>query len=267
MNRRAVVTYSDVVCKGSVPEVDIRRATDRFATDISWLDSHHCFSFGRHYDPGNTHFGLLLVSNDDVVAPGTGFETHPHRDMEIVTWVLDGQLVHQDSEGHNGLIHPGLAQRMSAGTGILHSEKNDSWRLLGGPEHRDPVHFIQMWVVPDTPGISPGYEQLDISEELGAGGLVVVASGMDRHRDMRAIHINNRYAAFEVARLRDGESVQLPDAPFVHVFAARGAVALEGADTLSTGDSARITESDGRQITAMGADAEVLIWEMHAALG
>ena len=110
----------------------MRRAGDRFATDVGWLDSKHSFSFGHHHDPANTHFGLLLVTNDDVVEPGTGFETHPHRDMEIVTWVLDGGLVHQDSEGHSGVIYPGLAQRMSAGTGILHREKNDSWRLTGG---------------------------------------------------------------------------------------------------------------------------------------
>ena len=107
------------------PTVDLQRNGERFATQLGWLDSKHSFSFGHHYDPANTHFGLLLVSNDDVVAPGTGFETHPHRDMEIVTWVLDGGLVHQDSIGHNGVIYPGLAQRMSAGTGILHSEKND----------------------------------------------------------------------------------------------------------------------------------------------
>ena len=90
------------------PKVDVRRSADRFATRIPWLDSHHSFSFGGHYDPDNTHHGLLLVNNDDVVAPGTGFETHPHRDMEIVTWVLRGSLVHQDSTGHSGVIHPGL---------------------------------------------------------------------------------------------------------------------------------------------------------------
>ena len=111
--------------------VDVRRADERFATKISWLDSKHSFSFGPHYDPHNTHHGLLLVNNDDTVDPGTGFETHPHRDMEIVTWVLRGSLVHQDSTGHSGVIYPGLAQRMSAGKGILHSEKNDSWRAAG----------------------------------------------------------------------------------------------------------------------------------------
>ena len=251
---------------GLTPSVDLRRADERFTTDVGWLDSAHCFSFGPHYDPGNTHFGLLLVSNDDVVAPGTGFETHPHRDMEIVTWVLDGQLVHQDSEGNSGVIHPGLAQRMSAGTGILHSEKNDSWRITGGPEHADPVHFIQMWVVPDTPGIDPGYEQLDITAELERGGLVTVASGMDKHADARAIRIRNSHAGLHAARLADGETVALPDAPFVHLFVTRGAIDLEGAGVLETGDSARITASDGRRITAVVGPAEALVWEMHATL-
>ena len=123
------------------PNVDVRRAEQRFTSDFGWLDSKHSFSFGHHHDPANTHHGLLLVNNDDVVDPGTGFETHPHRDMEIVTWVLQGSLVHQDSTGHNGVIYPGLAQRMSAGRGIYHSEKNNT-------SPRD-VRLIQMWV-PDT---------------------------------------------------------------------------------------------------------------------
>src|SRR5262249_14603973 len=176
--------------KPLTPQVDIRRAGDRSTTRTSWLDSKHSFSFSRHFSPDNTHHWLLLVNNDDVVAPGNGFETHPHRDMEIVTWVLRGSLVHQDSTGHSGVIYPGLAQRMSAGTGILHSEKNDSWRLLGDsadpadPDdqaHREPVHFVQMWVVPDEAGSTPGYEQLEIESELLAGGLWPVASGMDTH--------------------------------------------------------------------------------------
>ena len=166
------------------PHVDVRRADERFKTRLGWLDSKHSFSFSRHYDPANTHHGLLLVNNDDIVKPGTGFETHPHQDMEIVTWVLQGSLVHQDSEGHTGVIYPGLAQRMSAGTGILHSEKNDSWRLAG-ETHSDPVHFVQMWVVPDEPGITPGYEQLEIDHELLSGHLVPVASGLARARRRR----------------------------------------------------------------------------------
>jgi len=248
------------------PAVDIRRAGERFATRIDWLDSKHCFSFGRHYDPKNTHFGLLLVSNDDIVAPGTGFETHPHRDMEIVTWVLSGSLVHQDSEGHNGVIYPGLAQRMSAGTGILHSEKNDAWRLQGGTEGDEPVHFVQMWVAPDTAGIAPGYEQLDINEELRRGGLVPVASGMERHDGASAIRIRQKHAALHAARLAPGESVALPDAPFTHLFVPKGTVTLEGAGTLLSGDSARITASEGQRVTAGPDGAEILAWEMHALL-
>ena len=160
----------------TTPHIDVHRSGDRLKSRVSWLDSKHSFSFGQHYDPDNTHHGLLLVNNDDTVLAGTGFDTHPHKDMEIVTWVLRGSLVHQDSIGHTGVIYPGLAQRMSAGTGIMHSEKNDSWRI-GGEQHSDPVHFIQMWVVPDEGGLTPGYEQLEIDDELLRGGLIPVASG------------------------------------------------------------------------------------------
>lgn len=245
------------------PAVDVRRAADRFHTGTAWLESHHSFSFGPHYDPGNTHHGVLLVNNDDVVAPGTGFDTHPHRDMEIVTWVLDGSLVHQDSTGHNGVIYPGLAQRMSAGRGILHSEKNDSWRLAG-EAHTDPVHFVQMWVLPDESGLTPGYEQLEIAPEILSSGLVPVASGMAKHNGASAIRIRNRYAALYAGRLAPGRSVQLPDAPFLHLFVARGEVALEGAGALETGDAVRFTATGGLKVTAT-SDAEVLVWEMHAA--
>jgi quercetin 2,3-dioxygenase len=248
------------------PTVDVRRRDERFKTRLAWLDSKHSFSFSRHYDPGNTHHGLLLVNNDDIVTPGTGFETHPHQDMEIVTWVLQGSLVHQDSTGHSGIIYPGLAQRMSAGTGILHSEKNDSWRLQGGDQHTEPVHFIQMWVVPDESAITPGYEQLEIDDELLHGGLLPVASGMDKHDGAAAIRIKNAYAALYAARLRPGGSVQLPEAPFLHLFVARGAVALEGAGALSEGDAVRLTASGGQRLTASEA-AEVLVWEMHATIG
>jgi quercetin 2,3-dioxygenase len=247
------------------PQVDVRRAEERFKTRLGWLDSKHSFSFSRHHDPANTHHGLLLVNNDDIVTPGTGFETHPHQDMEIVTWVLQGSLVHQDSEGHTGVIYPGLAQRMSAGTGILHSEKNDSWRL-GGVTHRDPVHFVQMWVVPDEGGISPGYEQLEIDHELLSGALVPVASGMPGHDGAAAIRIKNRYAALHAARLQPGQSVQLPEAPFLHLFVPRGRVTMEGAGPLAAGDAVRFTATGGQRVTAV-EPAEILVWEMHATLG
>src|SRR5579872_3966843 len=200
-----------------VLSVDVRRAGDRSKTRLSWLDSKHSFSFSSHWDPTNTHHGLLLVNNDDIVLPGRGFETHPHRDMEIVTWVLQGSLVHQDSEGNRGVIYPGLAQRMSAGTGILHSEKNDAVRTepIAGDE---PVRFVQMWVVPDRAGLTPGYEQLEIDDKDLAGRLVPVASGLPRNADDAAIRINNRSAGLFAARLATGETVTLPDAPYVHLF-------------------------------------------------
>jgi len=248
-----------------LPQVDVRRAADRLVSRLSWLDSKHSFAVGRRDDdPRNSHHGLLLVHNEDLVQPGAGFETHPHRDMEIVTWVLDGSLVHQDSTGHNGIIYPGLAQRMSAGTGILHSEKNDA-RRASGEQPIAPVHFVQMWIMPDESGITPGYEQLEIDGELLAGGLVTVASGMDRHRDATAIRIKNRHAALHAARLRPGQHFQLPDAPYLHLFVTRGTVDLEGVGALGPGDAARLTATGERRIAAT-EPAEILAWEMHTAL-
>ncbi len=228
----------------TTPTVDIRRADDRAKTKISWLDSKHSFSFGSNYDPDNTNHGLLLVNNDDIVKPGTGFDTHPHRDMEIVTWVLRGSLVHQDSTGQSGVIYPGLAQRMSAGRGILHSEKNDSWTLTGEQSHSEPVHFVQMWVVPDESGITPGYQQLEIDDELLRGGLVTIASGMPEHSN---------------------DTAKLPQAPYLHLFVPRGEVVLEGAGPLHEGDSVRFTASGGQRVTAT-EPVEILVWEMHAGL-
>ena len=232
--------------------LDVRRAGERFATQTDWLDSRHSFSFGRHYDPGNTRFGLLLVSNDDVVAPGSGFSTHPHRDMEIVTWVLEGELAHQDSHGHSGLITPGLAQRMSAGSGMLHSELN-----AAGDQ---PVHFVQMWVLPDTESVAPSYDQLDISAELDRGGLVPVVSG--RGHDA-AVSLRQAGAVLWAARLTPGQSVQLPDAPCVHVYVAKGEVTLEDAGDLSRGDAVRLAAAGGPALTARTA-AELLVWEMDS---
>ncbi len=234
------------------PSIEIHRANERMATQIDWLDSRHSFSFGGHYDPENTHFGLLLVSNDDVIKPETGFSTHPHRDMEIVTWVLEGELEHKDSEGHIGLIHPGLAQRMSAGTGILHSEINAT--------SSGDVHLVQMWVVPDTARVRPGYEELDISSELSRGGLVALASG--RGHDA-AISIRQDGAVLWVGKLKPGETIKVPDAPFAHVYVAAGDLDVEAAGPLSAGDAARITLGGALKATAGPAGAEVLIWEMH----
>ncbi|MFJ1459085.1 pirin-like bicupin family protein [Nocardia wallacei] len=257
----------------TTPHIDVHRGGDRMKTRVAWLDSKHSFSFGEHYDPENTHHGLLLVNNEDIVSPGRGFDTHPHRDMEIVTWVLSGNLVHQDSLGHSGIIYPGLAQRMSAGTGILHSEKNDSWRLApaqgGTDEHVEPVHFVQMWVVPDEPGLNPGYQQLEIDAELAGGELVTVASGLPQYRDRTAIAINSSHSALHVARMpgaADGAPVTVPEAPYLHLFVARGEIEMEGVGTLYEGDAVRMTRSGGQRVVA-NSPSEVLVWEMHARLG
>ena len=254
----------------SGPALDVRGPDERFATRTAWLDSRHCFSFGAHYDPADTHFGLLMASNQDTISAGAGFETHPHEDMEIVTWVLRGALVHQDSEGHSGIIYPGLAQRMSAGRGILHSETNDAWHLTGQAPHDEPVHLVQMWVVPHEARTDPGYEQREIDAGLLRGALVPVASGMARHEGAAAIRIGQRDAALHAARLEPGQTVTLPDAPYVHLFIAAGAVDLEGAEPpgapLPAGAAARITASGGRRVTAL-APSEILVWEMHARLG
>jgi len=232
-------------------KIDVRGAERRFETDIAWLRSRHSFSFGGHHDPSNTHHGLLLVNNDDIVRAGTGFSTHPHRDMEIVTWVLEGELEHKDSAGHKGLLYPGLAQRMSAGSGIWHSEMN--------PSATKDVHFIQMWVLPDEDNVKPSYEQKDINGELAKGGLVPLASGSGHDA---AISIRQKDAVLWGGRLKKGEVVKVPDAKHVHLYIAKGGAALEGAGALKTGDSVRLTAAGSPRLTADArSGAEVLIWE------
>jgi hypothetical protein len=233
--------------------VDVRRAADRAVTVTSWLQSRHSFSFGDHYDPGNTHHAVLLVNNDDWVAAGGGFDTHPHRDMEIVTWVLQGALRHEDSAGNCGVSYPGLAQRMSAGRGILHSERNDS--------ASEPVHFVQMWVASEELGIEPEYQQREFDVR---GGLVPIASGMPQHR-ASAITIHNRHAALYGAHLESGEGVELPRAPYLHLFVARGDVMLESVGVLAEGDAVRFTGPSAYRLSAT-TPSDVLVWEMHADL-
>lgn len=230
--------------------IDVRRSDERFSTDLGWLDARHSFSFGQHRDPRNLGHGLLIVSNDDWIAPGAGFDPHQHADMEIVTWVLEGALDHRDSAGNEGSIVPGLAQRMSAGRGITHSEANHS--------DTERVHVVQMWVAPDERCIEPDYEQVDVNDRLDAGGLVPVASG--RGHD-GAIVIRQGDAVMWVGRLTDGETVEVPVAPFVHLYVARGSVVLDGT-RLGEGDAARLTDAGGLGLRSTG-DSEVIIWETH----
>lgn len=229
--------------------IDVRRADERFRTRLGWLDSKHSFSFGHHHDPTNTGHGLLVVSNDDVVAPGGGFGTHGHADMEIVTWVLSGALAHRDSTGTDGIIRPGEAQRMSAGRGIRHSEMNAS--------DTEPVHFVQMWVLPDTRGVEPSYEQIDVSDALAGGGLVAVASGQGH---AGAVRIHQRGAVLWAGRLAAGAEVDVPEGRHVHVFVALGSAELAGAGGLEQGAAARLTDAGSPRLTAGPEGAEVLIW-------
>ncbi|MFF0265839.1 pirin family protein [Kribbella sp. NPDC004536] len=230
--------------------MEIHRADARFRTASEWLDSRHSFSFGEHYDPANVGFGFLVAHNDETVAPGMGFGTHPHQDLEIVTWVLQGALAHRDSQGNSGSVHPGLAQRMSAGSGIRHSEWNDG---------ADPVHYVQMWVRPDRFDLPPSYEQADL--DLSTGELVPVASGLEKHATSTAIRINQPSAGMSVARLAPGGAITLPAAPYVHLFVATGTATLDGAD-LGQADAVRLTDAGG-VLTAGPGGAEVLVWEMY----
>jgi len=230
--------------------IGVQKSGERFRTKIDWLDGRHSFSFGPHYDPANTHHGLLLVSNEDRIRPASGFMTHPHRDMEIVTWMLSGEIEHKDSEGHVGVIYPGLAQRMSAGAGIWHSEINNSKSA--------EAHLVQMWVAADTENIAPGYEQLDINRELAKGGLVPVASGRP---DLAAIRIRQKDATLWAGRLAPGAAVKVPEASHVHLFVANGSGTLAGAGELRQGDAARLVRAGSPAWTAGPEGAEILIWQ------
>jgi redox-sensitive bicupin YhaK (pirin superfamily) len=230
--------------------ITAQRGEDRFRTKIGWLDGKHSFSFGPHWDPANTHHGLLLVNNEDRVRPASGFSTHPHRDMEIVTWMIDGELEHKDSEGNVGVIYPGLAQRMSAGSGIYHSEINNSKKI--------EAHLVQMWVAPDTESIKPGYEQLDINSELAKGVLVPVASG---NKDLAAIRIRQKDATLWAGRLAAGKTVKIPEASHVHVFVAKGSGTLAGAGEFKQGDAARLVRAGSPAWTAGPEGSEILVWQ------
>jgi len=229
--------------------VEVCRGPERFHTVLPWLDSWHSFSFGEHRDPSNVEHGLLIVNNDDTIRGGGGFGEHGHRDMEIVTWVLEGALEHRDSTGTHDVIVPGLAQRMSAGRGIRHSEMNAS--------ATDTVRLVQMWVLPDTQGAEPSYEQRDISDALASGVLVPVASGRG---DDGAVTLHQRDAVLWAGQLGPSTAARAPAGPHVHLFVARGEVELEDAGSLAAGDAARLTDAGALAIRA-DVNAEVLVWE------
>jgi hypothetical protein len=205
-------------------------------------------------DPENTHFGLLYVHQEDRIAPRSGFPTHPHRGVEVVTWILEGALEHRDDTGGHGVIRPGQAQHMSAGSGVLHSELNP---------FDESAHLVQMWVAPDEPGGDPYYADIDLSESLADGALVPVASGREPGAPAR---LRQREATLWAGRLSPQSEIELPDAPFLHLFVTRGAVELEGAGAISQGDAARLRSAGARRVTGAEEGSEVLAWEMHAEM-
>jgi hypothetical protein len=185
-------------------------------------------------------------------------------DRDALAVELDHMRFPRVSRSWDCQQRPGLPPHAGPPGKVAVPQLNDSWKLAGDV-HQDPVHFVQMWVVPDEDNITPGYEQLEIDHELLSGGLVPVASGMDKHDGASAIRIKNKYAALYAARLQPGQSVELPEAPFLHLFVPRGSVTLEGAGPLATGDAVRFTATGGQKVTAT-EQAEILVWEMHAAL-
>lgn len=230
--------------------ITLRKAKDRFHTRIDWLDSWHTFSFGEHYDPEHMGFRVLRVINDDTVQPGQGFGEHPHRDMEILSYVLEGGLSHRDSSGGGGVIRPGDVQRMSAGSGVVHSEFNAS--------STDPVHFLQIWILPDRRGIKPGYEQKSLLRRDQGGRLQRLASRDGRDGSV-TIHQD---ASVYGAVLGKGERASFEPGPSRHAWVqvARGNLELNG-QKLSAGDGAAV--SDERALTLVGTDSsEVLLFDL-----
>jgi redox-sensitive bicupin YhaK (pirin superfamily) len=228
----------------------IRRSDERGYADHGWLKSYHTFSFAGYYDPQHVEFGALRVINEDRVAAGAGFGTHGHRDMEIISYVLEGELAHQDSTGTSSVIRPGDVQRMSAGRGVQHSEFNGS--------KTEPVHFLQIWIQPDVRGIAPGYEEKRFGPEEKRGRLRLIASPDGADGSVR-IHQDARLHA---GLFEGPEAAALDVAPgrrlYVHV--ARGTVTVNG-KMLAAGDALK-SESATRVELRDGRDAEVLVFDL-----
>jgi len=237
----------------------VHRAASRFRTVTDWADTRHSFSFGDHYEPTNTSFGALLVHNEDRVRSGSGYADHPHRDAEIITWVLSGSLVHEDSRGHTGIVHRGVAQRMSAGSGIVHAERNDAFRLDPAAP-AEPVHFVQMWIRPDESGVPPSYQQRPLAIDDLNRNWLALASG--RTADA-VISLGSRDSTLWVTTLAPGQSRRLPAAERLHVYLASGVVDVESVGLLQAGDALRIAGEAQLLITGV-VGAELLAWELAA---
>lgn len=230
--------------------IQVRKAQNRGHANHGWLDTYHTFSFSTYQDRDHMKFRSLRVMNEDVVAPGQGFGTHPHNDMEIVTYVLEGALEHKDSMGNGEVLRPGEFQRMSAGTGITHSEFN--------PSDSEPVHLYQIWLFPERKGLEPSYEQKRFPEEERHNHLRLVASrnaeegSLRIHQDAR-IYLSHVDAGKEIGH-------QLPEGRFGWLQVLRGRVSLNGVE-LDTSDGAAVSEETSLTIQAL-TDAEIMLFDL-----
>ena len=232
--------------------MEIRRSQERGLAEHGWLKSFHTFSFADYHDPRHMGFGPLRVINEDRVQPGQGFGTHGHRDMEIISYVLEGGLAHKDSMGNGSVIRPGDVQRMSAGTGVRHSEYNAS--------DRDPVHFLQIWIEPEKQGLEPSYEEKHFDAACKRGRLRLIAS-----RDGRegSVHINqdaNLYAA--LVDLTEAVSLEPKAGRRVYVHVVRGEAEVNG-QPLQAGDAMKLSGADNKVRIEKGRNAEVLVFDLN----
>jgi len=230
--------------------VQIRRSHERGKADFGWLDSRHAFSFGEYLDPDHMGFRNLRVINEDRVRPGAGFGTHGHRDMEIVSLVLSGSLAHKDSMGNGSVLTAGDVQRMTAGTGVRHSEMN--------PSLEDPVHFLQIWILPERDGLEPGYEEAHFTEDDKRGGLRLIASGNANNGAVKIHQDVDLYATV----LEPGQNTRLDLRPGRHAWiqVLRGNAALDGHE-LDAGDGAALSEESAVALTAR-TETEVLVFDL-----
>lgn len=232
--------------------IAVRKSEDRGRANFGWLDSKHTFSFGHYFDSDHMGFGPLRVINDDRVAPGGGFPTHPHSNMEIISYVLDGALEHKDSLGTGSVIRPGDVQRMSAGHGVRHSEFNAS--------RTQPVHFLQIWIIPEKEGLSPSYEQKAFSRADKAGLLKLIGARDGREGSVTIHQDVELYAS--ILKAGDKVSHTLARGRGAWLQVARGRVALNG-EVLSEGDGVAITDAGDIVIVGRGdAEAEILLFDL-----
>ncbi len=230
--------------------IELRAGQDRGLADHGWLRSFHSFSFADYHDPQHEEFGVLRVINEDRVAPGRGFGTHAHRDMEIISYVLDGALEHRDSMGNGSVMRPGDVQRMSAGTGVQHSERN--------PSADRPVHFLQIWLRPQRTGLRPDYEQKHFTAEEKRGRLRLVVSPDGAEGSVRMNQDARLYAG-----LFDGEeqaTLEIANGRRAYVHLARGELGINGR-RITAGDALKLTDVE-RLVLSDGADAEVLVFDL-----